>query len=94
MREIHWTPEQAVQLEVLGEQPVSGTARILELSGKRMRLASEVKVHAGAAVQVQWTGQMLLGEVLSSDAAGFWMEISHMLLDTAALNWQAQGWRG
>jgi hypothetical protein len=94
MRELEWSPEQAVQLNMLGEKPASGTARILEVSGKRARLATDMKATAGTAVQLQWNGQMLLGEVLSSEPDGFWMEISHMLLDTAALNWQAQGWRG
>ncbi len=94
MRELQWTPEQAVQLDVLGEKPASGTARILEVRGKRVRLATDMKLAAGTAVQLQWSGQMLLGEVLDSEPEGFWMEISHMLLDTSALNWQAQGWRG
>ena len=93
MRELQWSPGQAVQLDVLGEKPSSGAARILEVSGKRVRLATEIKAAAGTAIRVQWDGQMLLGEALASEPDGFWMEISHMLLDTAALNWQAQGWR-
>jgi hypothetical protein len=34
-----------------------------------------------------------LGQALNSEPGGFWMEIQHMLLDTAALNWQKQGWQ-
>jgi hypothetical protein len=92
MSELRWNPDQAVQVEVLGEKPAAGTGRILELSGKRLRLAAGLKLTAGAAVRLQWDGQMLLGEVLSSEPDGCWMEISHMLLDTTALSWQQQGW--
>ena len=93
MSELQWKPEQVVQLDVLGGQPAAATARILELSGKRLRLATELKVIPGAAVRLQWDNQVLLGEVLSSESDGFWIEISHLLLDTAALMWQPQDWQ-
>ena len=93
MRELSWKPEQSVALSVLGDGACAGTARILELSGKRMRLGTGLTVKTGAAVRLEWDGQLVLGEVLNIEPSGFWMEIYHMLLDTAALTWQQQGWQ-
>ena len=92
MSELQWKPDTVVQLEVLGEKPSAGTVRIVEITGKRLRMRTGLKLPAGAAVRLQWDGQMVFGEVLASEADGCWMEIQHMLLDTAALNWQQQGW--
>jgi len=91
MRELNWKPEQSVMLSVLGAETCAGGVRILELSGKRMRLATSLTVKTGAAVRLEWDGQMVLGEVLNIEPSGFWIEIQHML-DTAALTWQ-QGWQ-
>jgi len=93
MRELNWKPEQSVALSVLGEGAGAGAAHILELSGKRMRLGAGLIVKTGAAVRLEWDGQMVLGEVLNTEPSGFWIEIQHMLLDTAALTWQRQGWQ-
>jgi hypothetical protein len=93
MRELNWKPEQTVALSVLGDGACAGEARILELSGKRMRLAAGLTVKTGAAVRLEWDGQLVLGEVLNAEPSGFWIEIHHMLLDTAALTWQQQGWQ-
>ena len=93
MRELNWKPEQSVALSVLGEGAGAGAAHILELSGKRMRLGAGLTVKTGAAVRLEWDGQMVLGEVLQTELSGFWIEIHHMLLDTAALSWQQQGWQ-
>jgi hypothetical protein len=93
MRELSWKPEQAVALRVLGAEGYTGTARILELSGKRMRLEGAPAVQAGAAVRLEWDGQLVLGEVLHMEPSGFWIEIQHMLLDTAGFSWQQQGWQ-
>jgi hypothetical protein len=93
MRELNWKPEQSVALSVLGEGAGAGAAHILELSGKRMRLGAGLPVKTGAAVRLEWDGQMVLGEVLNTEPSGFWIEIQHMLLDTAALTWQRQGWQ-
>jgi hypothetical protein len=92
-RELNWKPDQAVELSVLGNGARTGPARIRELSGKRMRVAASPPVETGAAVRLEWDGQMLLGEVLAIEPEGFWMEIHHMLLDTAGLTWQKQGWQ-
>jgi len=92
MRELNWKPEQSAELSVLGEGACTGPARILEFSGKRMRLATRLKVKGGAAVRLEWDGQLLLGQVLNTDPGGFWMEIHHMLLDTGGTNWQEKGW--
>jgi hypothetical protein len=35
---------------------------------------------------------VLLGEVLNVEPGGFWIEIHHILLDTAEAAWQKQGW--
>ena len=92
MRELNWKPEQRAGLSVLGEgAPTAQPVRILELSGKRVRLAADQSVKSGAAVRLEWDGQLLLGQVLNSEPGGFWMEIHHML-DTAVLDWQKQGW--
>ena len=93
MRELNWKPEQSVALNVLGDGACAGAARILELSGKRMRLGAGLTVKTGAAVRLEWDGQLVLGEVLQTELSGFWIEIHHMLLDTAALSWQQQGWQ-
>ena len=58
-----------------------------------MRLAAGVNVKGGAAVRLEWDGQLLLGQVLNTEPGGFWMEIHHMLLDTAGLSWQKSGWQ-
>jgi len=92
MQELKWQPEQAVELSVLGEGGGAGPARILELAGKRLRISAALRVAAGAAVRLEWEGQMVLGEVLNTEPAGFWMEIHHMLL-ASELNWQKMGWQ-
>jgi len=97
MRELNWKPGQSAELSVLGEGACSAPARILDFSGKRMRLAAdlpaEIKVTSGAAVRLEWDGQLLLGQVLNTDPGGFWMEIQHMLLDTGGMSWQEKGWQ-
>ena len=93
MRELNWKPEQSVALSVLGDGACAGAACILEVSGKRMRVGAGLTVKTGAAVRLEWDGQMVLGEVLQTELSGFWIEIHHMLLDTAALSWQQQGWQ-
>ena len=96
MHELNWKPGQFAELTVLGDGPPAGPAhpaRILEFSGKRMRLAAEVPVTGGAAVRLEWDGQLLLGEVLNTEPGGFWMEIHHMLLDAAGASWQKNGWQ-
>lgn len=96
MRELNWKPGQSVALSVLGEGagagPAARPASILEFSGKRMRLAAELNVKGGSAVCLEWDGQLLLGQVLSTEPGGFWMEIHHMLLDSGNLSWRKNGW--
>jgi hypothetical protein len=93
MRELSWRPEQSVRLSVLGNGACAGEARILELSGKRLRLGAGVAVSTGDAVRLEWDGQLVLGEVLDTAPSGFWVQIHHMLLDTAVVTWQQQGWQ-
>jgi hypothetical protein len=101
MRELNWKPGQSAELSILTEGARAGAAecpaRILEFSGKRMRLAAdlpaEMKMKSGAAVRLEWDGQLLLGQVLSTEPGGFWMEVHHMLLDAAGLSWQKNGWQ-
>ena len=92
MRELNWKPEQSAELSVLGEGASTGPARILELNGKQMHLAAGLKVKSGAAVRLEWDGQLLLGQVLNTDPGGFWLEIHDMLLDTSGISWQEKGW--
>ena len=93
MRELKWTPGQSAELSGLGNgESRRTTVTILELSGKRLRLGAEQPVTGGAAVRLEWEGQMVLGQVLNAQPGGFWMEIHHVLLDTASLQWQQQGW--
>ncbi|HLY17746.1 MAG TPA: hypothetical protein VKR61_11015 [Bryobacteraceae bacterium] len=92
MRELSWKPEQSAALSVLDHGACTvRPARILELSGKSVHLAADVSLKFGAAVRLEWDEQLLLGQVLSTEPGGFWMEIHHML-DTAWLNSQKQGW--
>jgi hypothetical protein len=58
-----------------------------------MRLAAELTVKSGAAVRLEWDGQLLLGQVLSTESDGFWMEVHHMLLDASGQSWQKNGWQ-
>ncbi|MGA2588302.1 MAG: hypothetical protein ABSH32_00165 [Bryobacteraceae bacterium] len=92
MRELNWKRDQLVELHVLGDGACAGSARIVELSGKRLRLAAALPVKKDGAVRLEWEGQLLLGEVLNVEPGGFWIEIHHMLLDTAEAAWQKQGW--
>jgi len=92
MRELKWKPEQPVELSVLGDEACAGRARILEVSGKRLHLATALPVTMEAAVRLEWEGQLLLGEVLTIEPGGCWIEIHHLLLDSAAAAWQKQGW--
>jgi hypothetical protein len=93
MRQLTWKPEQTVTFSELAEGTGAASARILELSGKRMRLAGPVTPKAGAAVRLEWDGQLLLGEVLHAEPDGFWLEIQHVVLGTGELTWQKQGWQ-
>lgn len=93
MRELNWKPEQSVAMSVLGDGACAGEVRIVELSGKRMRLGAGLTVKTGAAVRLEWDGQLVLGEVLDTGPSGFWIEIHHILLDTDTVTWQQQGWQ-
>jgi hypothetical protein len=97
MRELIWKEGQSAALSVLGEGgcavPAAHPARILEVSGKHMRLAAGFEVKGGAAVRLEWDGQLLLGQVLKTEPGGFWMEVHHMLLDAGGLTWQKNGWQ-
>jgi len=97
MRELNWKPGQSAELSILGDGDLAGpaaqAARIIEFSGKRMRGASAVEVKNGAAVRLEWDGQLLLGQVLNAAPGGFWMEIHHMLLDADGRSWQKNGWQ-
>ena len=92
MRELRWKPDQPVELKVLGDPAGAGPACIVELSGKRLRLAAALAVKKDAAVRLDWDGQLVLGEVLNTEPGGFWIEIHHMLLDTTEAAGQKQGW--
>ena len=97
MRELNWNPGQPAELGVLGDgacaESAGHPARILEVSGKRLRVAAELPVKGGAAVRLEWDGQLLLGQVLQTEPGGFWIEIHHMLLDARGLRWQKNGWQ-
>jgi hypothetical protein len=97
MREVNWKPGQTAELSVLGEGSSTTSAvqsvTILEFGGKRMRVATDRKVRGGAAVRLEWDGQLILGEVQNTEPDGFWVEVRHLLLDTAMLDWQKNGWQ-
>lgn len=93
--QLKWKPEEPAELRVLGN-PAGALipARILELAGKCMHVRAAAPMEGGAAVRLEWDGQLVLAQVLEVEPGGFWMEIHHMLLDTAGMDWQKQGWRG
>jgi len=93
MHELKWQPEQPVDLSVLDENGGAGTASIQELSGRRVRLATALPVQTGAAVRLEWDGQLVLGEVRNTVPEGFWMEIHHVLFTAEELKWQKMGWQ-
>ena len=89
---LQWTAGEPVEIRVLGETGGGPyPARILELSGKRLRVGAAAKIPAGAALRVDWGGQLVLGQVLNSEPEGLRIEIQHILLDTASLDWQKMG---
>src|SRR5579862_9297670 len=93
MRKLSWTPGEAAEVSVLGEGGAGPCpARILEMSGRRMRLATAVKATGGAAIRLEWGGQLVLGQVDETEPGGFWMEIHHMLLDSGGETWPKQEW--
>jgi hypothetical protein len=95
MRELNWKPGQSATLGVLGDESTGSgadTVTILELSGKRVRLAADLKLRGGTPVRVEWDTQLLLGHVLTAEPGGFWMDIQH-ILDTGELDWQRNGWQ-
>jgi hypothetical protein len=99
MRELNWQPGQSAEWSVLGAgasaSPAVQPARILEFSGKRIRVAAELPaaLKGGAAVRLEWDGQLLLGQVLNTEPGGFWMEIHHMVLDAGGTSWRKNGWQ-
>ena len=97
MRELNWKPDQAAELWVLGEEACADRAahavHILEFSGKRMRVSAELRPACGAAVRLEWDGQLLLGEVRNAEPGGFRIEIQHILPDASGLQWQKTGWQ-
>lgn len=95
MRELSWQPEQSAELQLLADgagSPAGQPARILELSGKRVRVAAGLPVKSNDAVRLEWDGQLLLGQVLNTEPNGFWIEVHHLLLNHGAPNWRNNGW--
>jgi hypothetical protein len=89
---LQWTAGEPVEIRVLGETGGGPyAARMLELSGKRLRVGAAAKIPGGAAVRVDWGGQLVLGQVLQSEPDGFWIEIQHTLLEMDGRNWQKMG---
>jgi hypothetical protein len=60
MRELNWKPGQSAELSILGDGDLAGpaaqAARIIEFSGKRMRVASAVEVKT--APPCAWNGMV------------------------------------
>jgi hypothetical protein len=93
MHELKWRPEQPVDFSVLDQNGSAGTVSILELSGRRLRVSTALPVLTGAAVRLEWDGQLVLGEVLNILPGGFWIEIHHVLFASGELHWQKMGWQ-
>lgn len=97
MRELNWTPGQLAEVSLLGDGVSAAAgmypATIAEFSGKRVRLCAGLPVRGGAAVRLEWNGQLLLGQVLNIEPDGFWIEIHHMLLDSDGAGWHKTGWQ-
>src|SRR5690349_5775543 len=74
MRELKWTAGQSAELSGLGKgESRRMTVTILKLAGKRLHLGAEQPVTGGAAVRLEWDGQMVLGQVLNAHPGGFWL---------------------
>jgi hypothetical protein len=97
MRELNWKPGQSAELSVLGEGagagPAGRPAASSSFPANACAWPAELKVPCGAAVRLEWDGQLLLGQVLNTEPGGFWMEVHHMLLDAGGLSWQKNGWQ-
>jgi hypothetical protein len=65
---IHFDPEQPVSITVLAGaeagQPARGQAMIVALAGRRLRLECNIAVSPGMPLQIEWSGNLILGEVI------------------------------
>jgi len=83
MRELSWKPDDAAALSILGDEERAGDAQVVELAGKRLRVTTALPAKGGDAVRLTWDGQLVLGQVLDAVPGGCWIEMQHMLPETA-----------
>lgn len=81
-------PGQPVAVIALDRQEEgAGKGRILEIRGRHAYLESDLSMEMDQAVQMEWAGHLLLGEVISIVKAGpagvVVIEIRHVLAEHA-----------
>jgi hypothetical protein len=80
---------QSVRVTLLSHPPDQFSARVVNLSGKGMRLLLDRPISPGAPLKIEWVETLLLGEVCYCEAveggyaAG--LELQHALLQTSEL---------
>jgi hypothetical protein len=81
--------EKKVEVTVLGDQPVTFPARVVNLSGRGMRLLSDHALGVGFPVGVEWDDSLLLGDVCYCESTpegyAIGLELEQRLLQTADL---------
>jgi hypothetical protein len=84
-----WNSDEPVEVTVLGEHETVFPGRITNFSSSGVGLLTDVPVAMGAAVKVEWTDTLLLGEVRHCRAVekGFCigLTLEHALYNTLQL---------
>lgn len=82
--------DQQVTVTVLGDCEVLLSGRVVNLSGRGLKLALNEQVTVGAALKIEWTDTLLLGEVCYCvrGGSGFFagLQLEHALYNTAELS--------
>jgi hypothetical protein len=81
--------DQPVVVTMLGDNPFCLPGRVVNVSGRGMRIAIPSPLPDGAAVRVDWENSLVLGEVRYCAKEGSWymlgIEMEHGLPDLASL---------
>lgn len=81
--------EMPVRITLLGDQQVTFTAHMVNLSGRGMRLLMDRSVDVGAPVGVEWDDSLVLGDVCYCEPApggyAIGLELEQRLLQTSDL---------
>ena len=68
--ELRFATDQAITITVLGEQNTAYPARVKDISGRGLGIATAVPIRAGAAIAIEFQDSRMLGEVVYCRLAG------------------------